>query len=272
MRYNKLNWKQELRSDLFGWLPPIFYLKIVPYYFKLVNPNRRKCNYKFSMDKNGNMVLHAGDERLYFVDHRRINRYVYENGLSRIKDIMLKKYCTDKCGIDPNDVVVEIGANIGEFTLAAAGLAKKIYAFEPDPKCIRCLELNTRRLENVEIVKYGASDKNGKICFYLSSEDADSSLIRPENYSELLEIQGLRLDTWMEQEGLEMIDFLKVEAEGAEPEVLIGLGDKIQNVRKISVDGGPEREGVTTFKEVADYLFHHNFHVYVKRYQVYAWR
>lgn len=272
MSYTKSNWKEELRSDLFGWLPPSIYLRIVPLYFRAVNPNRRNCSYHFSMDRNGNKIVYGKNEKFYFVDHRRLNRYMYPNGLARIKNVMLKKYCFGECRIDADDVVVEIGANIGEFTLAAAECGKKIYAFEPDPKCIPCLALNTQTLKNVEIVRYGATDKNERRNFFLSSEDADSSFIEPQTYSDILEIETMRLDTWMQEVGLPRIDFLKIEAEGGELEVLIGLGKRINDVLKISVDGGPERQGKPTCSEVAYYLSDRGFNINVVRYQVYAWK
>ena len=272
MKFTKHNWKQNLRTDLFGWLPPPIYLKIVPIYFKIFNSKRRGCNYKFSVGKNSKNILHDGSYKFYFADHRRLNRYMYKNGLSRIKKLMLNKYCNGKCKIDKNDVVVEIGANIGEFTLVAAEMAKKVYAFEPDPKCIDCLILNVQSINNVSIIEYGLSDKNKNKVFYLSTEEADSSFIKPKTYTSTIEIKAIRLDTWMQEVGLEKIDFLKLEAEGAELEVLIGLGEKITCVKKITVDGGPERRGKTTFNEVANYLTQRKFQVNVDGNHVFAWR
>ena len=72
--------------------------------------------------------------------------------------------------------------------------------------------------------------------------------------------------------GIKEIDFLKVEAEGAELEVLQGLGDKIRYVNKISVDGGPERYGKPTFKDVNSFLRSKGFQTNVIRYQVFAWK
>ncbi len=129
-----------------------------------------------------------------------------------------------------------------------------------------------QKYSNVEIVPLGASDENGKKTFYLSSEDADSSFVKPSNITGKLEIDAIRLDTWMEQNDKDHIDFLKVEAEGAELEVLKGLGNKIRQVKKISVDGGPEREGMPTNKMVAKYLNENNFIVQMHTFQVNAYK
>ncbi len=58
----------------------------------------------------------------------------------------------------------------------------------------------------------------------------------------------------MHKENIQIIDFLKVEAEGGELEVLESPGSEIKNVRKISVDGGPERYGKSTFEAVSRFL------------------
>ena len=55
----------------------------------------------------------------------------------------------------------------------------------------------------------------------------------------------------------------KIEAEGAEPEVLYGLKKKLANIRYISLDCGPERNGKTTITEVTNFLKVNNFKITV---------
>ncbi len=135
------NWKKGIRKLLFDWLPKGMYIKVLPLYFRLVNRKRSKCQYYFSLDENRNVVIHDDDKKEFvFYDHRRLNRYFFPNGLQRIQDAMVKKYSDDYCYIEHGDVLVEIGANIGEFTIAAASIAKQLYVFEPDPNCLECLK------------------------------------------------------------------------------------------------------------------------------------
>lgn len=238
----------------------------------LFNPKRRSCTYSFSVEDNGHILLSDEKTRFRFVGYRRLHRYVYPDGLERVKIKLKEKYCIPECDIEPDDIVVEIGANVGEFTLMASGKAKIVFSFDPDPDCYYCLNENTRNLPNVEVIKAGASNETGTKVFYLSSEDADSSLIAPKTFSGKIVIDTVRLDIWMQTIGIEKIDFLKLEAEGAEIEVLEGLGDKIDRVRKISVDGGPERFGESTFNEVNLFLKERGFSTLVRGDHVYAWR
>ena len=60
-------------------------------------------------------------------------------------------------------VILDIGANIGNHTLAFSKISKKVYAFEPNIFVFELLKINTKRLKNVEIFNFGASDRNQSI-------------------------------------------------------------------------------------------------------------
>ncbi len=272
MQYSSSNWKHRLRSGFYNFISPEAYITIMPVYYKIFNPKRRSCTYSFSVEDNGYILLSDEKTRFRFVGYRRLHRYVYPDGLERVKTKLKEKYCIPECKIEQGDIVVEIGANVGEFTLMASEKAKKIFSFDPDPDCFYCLNENTRNLPNVEVIKAGASNETCTRAFYLSSEDADSSLIVPKTFSGKIEIDTIRLDTWMQTRGITKIDFLKLEAEGAEIEVLEGLGGKIDSVSKISVDGGPERFGKPTFNEVNLFLKEKGFTTLIRGDHVFAWR
>lgn len=57
------------------------------------------------------------------------------------------------------------------------------------------------------------------------------------------------IEAVMERHKIASIDFLKVEAEGFEPEILAGAGKRLKDVSKIAIDCGPERFGKTTYVE-----------------------
>lgn len=69
--------------------------------------------------------------------------------------------------------------------------------------------------------------------------------------------------------GVEKIDFLKIDAEGAEPEVLEGT--PLCRVKKVAVDCSPERFGKTTVFEVLKILLSAGFKCQVRGYMVYAY-
>lgn len=271
MEYSSSKWKHIFRSVLYKSIPPGLYLRLMPAYLRL-SKKRRGCTYRFKAEDKGRVVLFDDTTRFCFMGYRRLNRYFYPDGLGRRIRAMEKKYCIDQCSIEKGDIVVEVGANVGEFTLMASRNAARVYSFEPDPNCFFCLKENTRKMEHVEVMQKAASDRNSNQVFYVSSEDADSSLIPPKVFTEKIKIETIRLDSWMTAKELSKINFLKIEAEGAEMEVLEGLGVKIKNVKKISVDGGPERYGEPTSEDVDQFLRLHGFQTQVTGYHVYGWK
>lgn len=271
MHYTSSKWKHLLRAVFYKSIPPGLYLRLMPAYLRL-SKKRKDCTYRFKAEEKGKIVLYDDTTRFCFMGYRRLNRYFYPNGLERRIKALERKYCIEQCQIEKGDIVVEVGANVGEFTLGASRHASVVYSFEPDPNCNTCLKENTHKKDNVEVIPKAASDSNSHQEFYVSSEDADSSLIQPKIYAQKIEVETIRLDSWMETRKLSGIDFLKIEAEGAEREVLEGLGMKIKNVKKVSVDGGRERYGEATAHEVDLFLRSNGFRTIVKGYHVYGWK
>ena len=103
----------------------------------------------------------------------------------------------------------------------------------------------------------GLWNTSKKINFYVSSSGEDSSIIEPPTYEEKIDIKAVRLEKFIKGK----IKCLKVEAEGAEPEVLEGLGDKLSKIEYITADLGPER-GITqqsTLPQVTNFLLSNGF-------------
>ena len=57
-------------------------------------------------------------------------------------------------------VILDVGANIGNHTVAFSKISKKVYAFEPNIFIFDLLKINTRKIKNIEIFNFGASDRN----------------------------------------------------------------------------------------------------------------
>jgi hypothetical protein len=94
--------------------------------------------------------------------------------------------------------------------------------------------------------------------FYENTENADSSLIEPPIYRTIRTVKTTTLDDF-EINGT--IKLLKLEAEGAEPEILLGSIKTLKRVIFLTVDAGPER-GIgleETIGEVAEILKKHHF-------------
>ena len=152
-------------------------------------------------------------------------------------------YEYEGCHIKNDDIVVDIGANIGIFTrFALQRGAKKVYAFEPSGALFKCLSLNVDA-DLVELYKACVGSYTGLTRIASSSVTypmvgmADKLL--PENKYPYQDVtQCYSLDDLFDCELFpDKVDFLKVDVEGGEIEVLKGLSDKnIGRVDRMAIE------------------------------------
>jgi len=207
-----------------------------------------------------------GSEKLYLAEENGYKRYFgskalgydfYVQGIdSRIKNLS-EVYFLDRIPVADGDLVVDCGANIGDFYLYFKNKNLKIryVAYEPSPNEYLALQKNTDTGHLVH--NKGLWNKDATLLFYVASDGGDSSFIEPPIYTEKMDIPIVRLESDIQ----EPIKLLKLEAEGAEPEVLEGCGDLLRRIEYITADLGPER-GVSkesTLVPVINFLLENNF-------------
>lgn len=210
---------------------------------------------KFS--RHGNLWrIQDGTGEIYVPYIRRYSMYL--NTIEKRIGYMLERYKIENL---EGALVLDIGAHVGEFTLAAAPTAAKVVSFEPDPTVREALIQNTKGMNNVEILSIALSNKTGKSKFYVATEHADSSLFSPEKYSEIIDVDSFRLDDLNIDVSNYTKVILKMDAEGFEPEIIDGGLDWIRkNLHIAAVDVAPERAGSDTHKEVKQKLESIGFH------------
>jgi len=128
--------------------------------------------------------------------------------------------------IRPGDVVVDIGANIGYYTLLMSrlvGPSGHVYAIEPAPEIRARLEaqLALNGLSNVTVIPYGISDRSERRSFHLSAANLGAS-----RFGAALEdgaqggLELRRLADVIHPSMLSRVRFLKIDVEGMEAPVL----------------------------------------------------
>ena len=145
--------------------------------------------------------------------------------------------------VEPNDLVIDCGAYVGGFSLSAVKLGAIVHAFEPDEINFACCKANLSQFPNARVIRKGLYNQSGTAEFHISGSSVEHSMLEPDDGTTLrLEnIEVIRLSDYMDQNGLDRIDFLKLEAEGVEPEIYEGLEGR--HVSKIAIDISPERNG-----------------------------
>ena len=128
----------------------------------------------------------------------------------------------------PGDVVVDVGANIGYYTLLfvrLVGDTGRVYAFEPDPANFALLQKNVwaNGYHNVVLIQKAVSDRSGPLNLYLSSSNKGDHRIFPsEEGRSRIEIQGVSLDDFF-RDHHSSVDFIKIDIQGSEAAALHGM-------------------------------------------------
>ncbi|MBD0303925.1 MAG: FkbM family methyltransferase, partial [Tolypothrix sp. T3-bin4] len=134
--------------------------------------------------------------------------------------------------LKPGMTVIDVGANVGVYTFSAAlqvGAEGCVLAVEPFSGCVRCLQETCRinQLSWVKVCAGAASDRNGKVklALHTASElnevvsDDTEETMKPGTFEE---VACFTLDSLIEQESVNQVNFLKIDAEGHEIKVLEG--------------------------------------------------
>jgi FkbM family methyltransferase len=128
-----------------------------------------------------------------------------------------------KSFIKPHMVCVDIGANVGYYTIMMAKLAKKVIAFEPDLDNYSLLWKNTKELNlinNVKLYPYAVGPEFGIIGLHKCETDNGMHRIYNSKWCQTgsVPVNMIALDGMVDE-----VDFIKMDIEGAEYGALLGM-------------------------------------------------
>lgn len=163
----------------------------------------------------------------------------------------LLKACLGK----KNPIILEIGANIGQTSRWFLDVFPEcqLYCFEPDPRAARQFSENVGEHANVHFFNIALSDRTGTAEFFQSSGSENQgetaapgdwnqsgSLKKPTGHLELhpwvgfertLEVETETLDNWAEKHGIDAVDFIWMDVQGAEIDVFRGGARTLSRTR-----------------------------------------
>jgi FkbM family methyltransferase len=175
----------------------------------------------------------------------------------------------------PERTWLDVGAHLGEKTFAAAreDPSLRVYAFEPNLAVAKEL---IGRLPNYIVLPMAVAERDGCADLYLNMFAAASSLLPfdPEGLrrwsgGEVLKVERaisvptIRLDTFLELMGLEEVEFLKIDAQGADLAVVRSAGERLRTFARIALEVQvtpvPLYEGGSLRGATVDYLASRGF-------------
>jgi FkbM family methyltransferase len=130
--------------------------------------------------------------------------------------------------VKEGDTVIDIGANIGYFTVLLAnivGNGGKVYAFEPDPRNTKLLKRTIERngWKNVFLVNNAVSNMVGELTLYQTHSHAGNSISQCEAES-TIKVDVVTIDSVL---NMQKVSFIKMDMDGSEPLAIIGMKNLI---------------------------------------------
>lgn len=192
----------------------------------------------------GKLIAHKND--------RYLGKSLFEYGEFSEGEVALFREFINK-----DSVVCDVGANIGAHTLAFSRIAKEVFAFEPVPLMFNALAgmVALNDLENVTCIQAGISDEESVMTFQPLATGIENNFgaaqLQPFTGERPVQVFPLNVPC----------DFLKIDVEGMEFQVLKGAREVILQCRPIIYVEADRQEKVADLALLlAQYEYDLNWH------------
>lgn len=147
-------------------------------------------------------------------------------------------------------VIADIGSNIGNHALDFATYAGRVYCFKPIGFIHSVLLENVKinQLENIVVINKALSDSAGEDSIYICDNNVGASSILNRGQQEnCVKIEKIIGDKFFEEQGLERLDFVKIDVEGHEKYALKGILKTIKKYRPIIMMEWNDADAISGF-------------------------
>jgi FkbM family methyltransferase len=175
--------------------------------------------------------------------------------------------------LGPGMTVLDVGANVGQYALLAAervGPSGRVHAFEPTPHVAAKLRSNIRLngFDNVTVSETAVNDSCGEAVLYYAENDGENNILAPEaGSSSSVRVATVTLDEYLGSKGIDQVDVVKMDIEGAEVQALRGASRLLTGDRApvlfVEVNPGKLASGSHGAGDLVGGLRRHGYEVYV---------
>jgi FkbM family methyltransferase len=179
-------------------------------------------------------------------------------------------------------IVFDIGANDGSSFIdeAKENPNTLVFAFEPTPELIDIIKSKTKDLPNYVLVEKAVSNFNGKSTFNVAGkgdwgcssllEFSEKSKTHWKNRTDFkvthqIEVDVITLESFVIEKQIPKIDYLHIDTQGSDLNVLKGLGDFIKIIREGNMEAANKEDilykGQNTVKESLEFLKEYKFEI-----------
>lgn len=178
--------------------------------------------------------------------------------------------------IDPDDTILEAGGFNGDDTIKLVKMVPygRVLTFEPNPPRYAEIVEKIQNISNASVYPYALGEKNGTALFYVCYGaqydpiyEGASSLLPPSESMEInyqgprIEVPCYVLDDFCNENDIKKIDFMWLDLEGYELQVLKSSPTILNTVKSIYVETNfyEFRKGMTQFSELKEFLEKNGF-------------
>lgn len=223
----------------------------------------RKSNFKTISWFHEKLIKHQEDKnvkKIKFPDFSIVYKRPYEL-LHSYKEIFEKEiYCFTSSTQTP--LIIDCGSNIGLSVLYFKKLYPnaKVIAFEPDHNNFHLLQMNIQNnnLADIELNQSAVWVTNGELTF--EAKESEASHISDKAFGH--KVKSVRLNDVLIS--YSNIDFLKIDIEGAEFEVLKDISPSLHRVKNLFLEYHGTVEQTSKLSEALGLLSHGGFNVYIR--------
>ncbi|MDA9645453.1 FkbM family methyltransferase [Candidatus Actinomarina] len=252
---SKLNIFKKIILLIYGKIVQIFYKntkeKTFCFFMNLLIRKNSGINFK-----DGFYFKNLISGLSIYYPNKRITRIISSE--ENLFNLLFETYCLNLIEFSDDDVVVDCGANVGElnYSFFYQGYKLKYIGIEPDPIVYNSLIKNIISGKE-QFFDCALSDEIKTQKLFLATESADTSL----EYAGQEKYEIIKTTTLDSLDLPRKIKLFKVEAEGHEPEVILGSLKTLKKIEFVSVDFGFERglKAESTIVEVNKLLVENNF-------------
>jgi FkbM family methyltransferase len=229
-------------------------------------------NHYFQYCKGFKVELYNGDELVLSKSHIYDNNlnsrfYFHRNDFAQNygswMSLIYEREYENKIFVSPNDIIYDLGANIGVFTRWATLFNPKlIYSFEPTPSLFKDLQQTFQQDPNVHLLDLAITDTCKILNFYELTENTGNSLVEipKENrigdiFKGITQVQGINLEEYVIKNMLPLPTLLKVDIEGSEYDFFENTSDAFFiNTTQIIVEFHHNIEGISKLNKIQNII------------------
>jgi len=226
---------------------------LLRYFLKILN----KLSYKYPFFASVKNFLRS--VKYFFVEKTDIALVIDE----------IKKSRTEN---NPVKTIFDVGAAAGDKAILFLKSFPDaiVYCFEPQTESLDKLRKRTAEFKNrIKIFDFGFFDKNSEVILNVTPYRDSSSILPPEDGLEYQatdeikkeNIKVVRMDDFMEQENIRHVDFIKIDVEGVEKEILEGGRKSFTKIDNVFIEILPTRRGIHSshFSDIFHFFYESGF-------------